>query len=1021
MKLKFNGFLVLLVVLVAQLTFAQERSVSGIVSDNAGMPLPGVTVLVKGTKNGTQSDFDGKYTIKATPSDILVFTYVGMKSTEKSASSITVNAKLSSDATQLEGVVVTALGIRKEEKKLGYSISKVTADEISKSGEQNLIQALAGKAAGVQVIGSGGTPGASSKIIIRGFNSINRGSDPLIVVDGIPLDNGTTQTTAGDNPFNSNLSGVSNSNRALDINPEDIESVSILKGTAAAALFGDRAGNGVILYTTKKGRARKGIGIDVSSSLAIDKVSQLPKKQNQYIQGSPNSSGVPTYTNGTPQSWGPAVTPGQQIYDNAKNFFKEGITRNNNVSFYGGDDKITFRTSFGNLDQTGMIPETGLKRNTIRMNGDMKLNEQWKAGGSAQYTRTTTTMTQNGSNVSGVMLSLLRAPIQYDLRDYKDEAGNNKNYFASYDNPYFTVNENPFESDVNRVVANLNTSYTPAKWISLALKGGVDTYSDQRKQVFAVSSNGDSLGGIGEVVFNTLNNKSFYGDLIASGIIPLQTEWLKVNYLAGLNLRSSHFSDVYSRGKELSIPGFYSLSNATQLYASNSEENIMSRALFGQVDFEIKNQLFLTGTVRKEWSSTYGDLAKSAIFPSASASWIITETFKLPEWTNFLKLAYSYGVVGIAPTSYATVSTFARPSITDGFTDGLSFPYNGINGMSVNTLGNSNLKPERVLGHEINISTKLLDNRITLDLNYYNKTSKDLLINVPLPRSSGFGSEYRNAAELTNKGVEVELGYDVIKAKSSFNWNINLNWAKNVNKVTDISGGLDQISIESAFSSIGYYAVKGEPLGSFYGTKWLRDANGQKIIAANGKAQLDPISGNLGNSAPEWTGGVRNTFTFKRVSLSAFLDIRHGGVVYNGTQARLNNVGVSEESADRQRTYIIEGVKADGTPNTTPISARTYFREYLGDAGGAAEQFVTTVNWVRLRDVSLSYDFNTSKISSISSAQLSFTGRNLWLSTNYKGVDPETSLTGAGSRINGLDYFNNPGSKSIIMSLKVSF
>jgi TonB-linked SusC/RagA family outer membrane protein len=1021
MKLKLNGFLVLVLALITQMSFAQERAVSGVVSDNAGMPLPGVSVLVKGNKTGTQTGFDGAYTIKASPSDILVFSYIGMKTQERGATSNSIFVKLMDNTQQLNEVVVTALGIKREQKTLGYAVSNVTADELSKSGEQNVIQGLAGKAAGVQVTSSGGTPGASSKIIIRGLNSINRDSDPLIVLDGVPIDNSTSQTAAGDNPFNANLSGVSNSNRALDINPEDIESVSILKGPAAAALYGERAGNGVILYTTKKGRSRKGIGIDFSTSLAIDKVSQLPAKQNIYVQGT--SATATTINSSTPQSWGPkAETLGLKTYDNAGNFFKAGITRNNNISFYGGNEMATFRVSLGNIDQTGMIPETELKRTTIRVNGDLKLNERWKAGGSLQYTRTSSTMTQNGSNVSGVMLSLLRAPIQYDLRDYKTVAGRNKNYFASYDNPYFTVNDNPFNSEVNRLLSSLYATYSPGVWLSLTLKGGADAYSDQRRQIFAISSNGDNLAGIGEVAFNTINNQNFYGDLIASGLLPLKSEWLKLNYTAGLNLRSLHNLDVFSRGKELSIPGFYNLSNATQLYASNSEENIMSRALFGQVEFDIKNQLFLTGTVRKEWSSTYGDDVKSAIFPSGSVSWVFSDTFGMPEWINFAKLTYGYGIVGIAPASYRTVSTFAQPAITDGFTDGLSFPYNGVNGNTVNTLGNKNLKPERVIGHEVGFSTKMFDKRLSFDINYYYKTSKDLLINVPLPASSGFTSDYRNGAELVNKGIEVEFGFDVFQQKNPFQWAINLNWAKNKNEVTDISGGLEQISIEAAFNSIGYYAVKGQPLGSFYGTKWLRDASGQKIIGSDGLAKLDDKTGNLGNALPEWTGGIRNTFTYKRVSLSAFFDIRKGGEVYNGTKFRLNRFGVSEDSGDRERTYIIEGVKENGTVNDKAISARDYFSKYLGDdAAAAAEQAVETVNWIRLRDVTLSFDFNTKRISSISSAQLSFTGRNLWLSTNYTGVDPETSLTGAGSRINGLDYFNNPGSKSLIMSVRVSF
>jgi TonB-linked SusC/RagA family outer membrane protein len=1021
MKVKFTWVLTLLAALTMQFSFAQERAVSGVVTDNSGMPLPGVSVLVKGTKTGTQTDFDGKYSIKALPSQTLIFSYIGMKTQEIVASSTTVNAKLKDDSVELEGVVVTALGIKKEEKKLGYAVSKVTADELTKSGEQNLVQALAGKAAGVQVIGSGGTPGASSKIIIRGANTITGSTDPLIVVDGIPIDNRTTQSAAGDNPFNANLSGINNSNRALDINPNDIESVTILKGPAAAALYGARAGNGVIIYTTKKGKNGRGIGIDYNTSLAIDKVGQLPARQNKYVQGDYNAvTGNPEYKPNTQQSWGPsAVSLGMPTYDNLGNFFQEGITETNNISFYGGDEKATFRASYGNVTQTGMIPETGLKRNTIRVSGDLKLNEKLKAGASMQYTHTTNTLAQNGSNSSGVMLSLLRSPINYDLRNYKDEFGNNTNYVNSIDNPYFTVNENPATSDVNRVLGNIFLSYNHASWLSLTAKGGIDTYSDARKQIYAVSSNGDDLGGIGEVAYNSITNKDYYGDFIASGILPLKSEWLRINYTGGLNLRSSQYLSVFSRGKGLSARGVYNLGNATQLYASNYEENTISRALFAQVDFDIKDQVFLAGTVRKEWSSTYGDNVKSAVFPSGTASWILSNTFG---WTSFAKLSYGYGEVGIAPAAYRTVSIYAQPFMTDGFTNGLSFPYNGINGMALaGRLGNPDLKPERVLGHEVGLSTKLLNNRLAVDLNLYYKTSKDLLIDVPLAQSSGYSSQYKNAAELVNKGIELEIGYDVFKKSNSFQWNVNLNWAKNENEVTHISGGLTELSIESAFSSIGYYAVVGESLGTFYGSKWERDANGQKIIGSDGLPKIAKEKGSIGNSAPKWTGGIRNTFSYKRVTLSTLIDIRHGGDVYNGTLARLNNLGISGASSDRERTYVIEGVREDGSANTQEVTAQQYFKQYLGDGGGAAEEAVQTVNWVRLRDATISYDFNVKQFPFLSAAQLSLTGRNLWLNTNYKGVDPETSLTGAGSNINGLDYFNNPGSKSFIMSLRVSF
>jgi len=1024
MKQKLRGFVILFFALSSQLFFAQERTVSGVVSDNAGIPLPGVSILVKGTKLGVQTDFDGKYSIKAAAGQILIFSYIGMKSQEISANSAVINIKLKDDSVELEGVVVTALGIKRSEKTLGYAVSKISSDEITKSGEQNVLQALAGKAAGVQITGSGGTPGASSKIIIRGVNTITGNSDPLIVVDGVPIDNTTSQTSAGDNPFNANLSGINNSNRALDINPDDIESVSILKGPAAAALYGERAGNGVIIYTTKKGKAGKGLGIDYSTSLAIDKVSQLPARQNKYVQGGVDSkTGLPFYSTSTPQSWGPSAESLEMpMYDNVGNFFKEGLTFTNNISFYGGDEKATYRASYGNVTQTGMIPETGLKRNTLRVVGDLKINSKWKTGGSLQYTHTTNTLAQNGSNSAGIMLSLLRSVGNYDLRNYQDIDGNNLNYYSSYDNPYFSVNKNPATSDVNRVFGNMYLTYSPATWLSLTGKAGIDTYSDYRKQIYAISSNGDNLGGIGEVAINNITNKQFYGDFIATGLVPLKSEWMKINYTAGLNLRSSQNTDVFSRGKELAVRNFYNLSNATQLYASNYDENIMSRALFAQLEFDIKNQLFITGSVRKEWSSTYGTATSNAVFPAASAAWLLSSTFDLPEFTNFLKITYGYGEVGIAPKPYQTISTYTKPFMTDGFTDGLSFPYSGINGMAVSgTLGNQELRPERVLGHELGLNSKFLDNRLTFDLNLYYKTSKDLLLNLPLPASSGYSQIYQNAAELVNKGIEIELGYDVFKKSKPFQWNVNLNWAKNVSKVTDIYGDMNAIPIESAFGSIGYYAVKDQPLGSFYGTKWQRDENGQKIIGSDGLPLLESETGNIGNSAPNWTGGIRNTITYKRVTLSGLLDFRHGGAVYNGTLARLHNFGVSEASADREHTYVIDGVKTDGFANDIEISAKNYYQKYLGDGGGASEEAITNVNWIRLRDVTLSYDFNLKKFTAFRSAQLSLTGRNLWLNTNYKGVDPETSLTGAGSKINGLDYFNNPGSKSFIMTLKVGF
>jgi hypothetical protein len=408
----------------------------------------------------------------------------------------------------------------------------------------------------------------------------------------------------------------------------------------------------------------------------------------------------------------------------------------------------------------------------------------------------------------------------------------------------------------------------------------------------------------------------------------------------------------------------------------------------------------------------------------------------MPDWFSFGKIRYSYSQVGISPVSYATRSTFGTQTYTDGFTNGLTFPYaGGVNGMGIsNTLLSGDLNPERQVGNEVGLNVNLWKGLIDLDYTYYNQKSTDLLLFLPTPRSSGYAAKYTNAGEMTNQGHEIYMSINAIR-KDDFQWSIGLNWAKNISEVTALAPGVEEVSIEAAFSSIGSFAIVGEPLGVFYGTRWdrvdMNDNNSTMLIQSNGLPAINAQSGNVGSPLPNWLGGLRNTFTYKRWGMSFLFDFRNGGDVYNGTFARLNNLGRTEESADRERSFTIPGVYQEGTiingvdvsgeQNKTPVSARTYWRSYNGDAGGASEQFVETVNWVRLRDLSLNYSIPVQDSKVFNSINLSFTARNLWLSTNYKGVDPETSLTGAGSNIGGFDYFNNPGSKSFMFGASFTF
>lgn len=1044
-----------------QLAFGQAKTITGTVKGPDG-PVPGASVVEKGTKNGTATGPEGQYSITVSGDDaVLVYSALGLTSTERSVSGKnTINVTLKATSEQLEEAVVTALGITREKKSLGYAVSTVSGDDVKRSGSQNVIQSLSGKAPGIQVTGSGGTPGASSKILIRGNATFTGQNQPLIVVDGVPIDNTTTQTTAGDFPFNQNLSGVNNANRAIDINPDDIESVTVLKGPAAAALYGARAGNGAILYTTKRGKLGQGktLGITVSQEVTLNQVNKLPELQDTYAQGvgggTPQGDAAATYitadpgadntwgtaddgSSGTSSSWGPSIAslPNIEAVDNPGNFFQTGVTSNTNVSISGGTDRSSVRLSLGYLSDQGMIPNTNYDRFSVRLTADTKLSDKVKVGGTVNYINSNQTAVQNGSNLAGIMLGLMRAPASYDLANpgYQYDNGIQRTYFLFYDNPYFTAYENPFTSRINRVLGNVYGNYQATDWLSFNYKVGIDAYSDFRRQIYAISSWGDDIGSVGQVNLNSLSNVDFYQDFIARVNFDINEDW-QFNGFLGHNITTSRFSDRFQRGRILAVPDFYNLNNASDLYASNSLTEINTTALFGQMELTWKNALFLTFTGRNEVSSTFELDNNSFFYPSASASYVFTEFWdSRPEWLNFGKVRYSYAQTGISPIAYATRSVYTSQLFTDGFTNGLSFPYLGQNGFGISDiLYTPDLLPERLTGNEVGLNLIFLDRKIDFDITLYDQTTTDALLFQPLAESSGFTSAYVNGGEIQNRGIEMQLGLVPVRS-DNFTYRVDLNWAANRSEVKALVPGVDEFSVEAAFASIGSFAIVGQPYGAFYGTVWERNDAGELLIGANGLPSQAAQTEGVGDPNPDWIAGIRNTFTYKNLTFSFFFDIRSGGDIWNGTYARLNNLGRTAESAeDRSGTYLIEGVYAEGTTingndvsgqtNQTTVNAIDYFRRYVGDAGGASEQFVEDGSWVRLRDVNLSYRFNLrdSKVG-IDYLDLTFQGRNLLLFTDYKGVDPETSLTGAGSNIGGLDYFNNPGSRSYTFGVKFGF
>jgi TonB-linked SusC/RagA family outer membrane protein len=1013
-------------------TLLAQNNITGVVTSSVAGEgaIPGVAVQAKGTTIGVATDANGKYSITVPQkTTTLIFSFLGLKTQEIQINGRSViDVVMEPQVVEMGEVVVTALGISREKKALGYSVQDVKSDQIARSGENDVLNSLSAKVAGIQIINTAGTPGASTKVLIRGNSSFTGNNQPLIIVDGIPIDNSTISTVGADYPFNPNLQGVNNSNRAIDINPDDVESITVLKGATAAALYGAKAANGAILYTTKRG-AKGAPKVVYEFNTEFSNVNKLPAEQNIYVQGN-IVGGVPTYQPGaTPNSWGPKYTDANvPIYNNTKDFFKTGISYIHNLSVSNGDDKNSFRLSMSRMDQTGIIPTSKLDRTSVRFNGDSKLTDKLSLSASMGYTNTGDTKVQNGSNVAGIMLPLLRAPISFNLKNYQNPDGSSNNFYPFYDNPYWSLYNNPFISRTDRFIGNVLLTYKIANWLSASYRLGADVYADKRKQVFAIGSNaiGDLLGQIEE---NTVRSEEFYQDVI----VTASHRWfdkLSTDLKLGGNLQNSNSEYLYGRANQLNIPNFYNLSNGTTLFSNQNQSTARTSALFFDASLGWSTYLFVDVTGRNEWSSTFGRAKNNFFYPSVGGSFIFTEILPKNKILTYGKLRASLAYGGNSPSPYSSATYYTQPFFADGFTNGTSFPFLGVTGFSLsNILGNSALKPEKTKESEVGLDARFLDSRLGFEFTYYNRIHSDLLVLRPIPGSSGFQSINANSGSMRNRGVEVVLNLVPVKYKNG-SWKIDVTFAKNVNKVLSLAEGVKEISVETGFTGIGSYAIVGQPYGVYYGNSWLRNANGDLIISQSGGnkglPEQNPLSGNLGDPFPDWTSGIRNTLEWKGFSLSALLDIKQGGKNWSGTIARLNRLGRTAISANRDgnfATYVIKGVADDGTanpttPNTQSVSALSYFSNYLGDgAFSASENAIYSTSWVRLREVSLTYHHNM-KSKWFKFVDVSLIGRNLWLKTDYPGVDPETSLTGAGSNLTGFDYFNNPSTRSFSIGLR---
>jgi len=1029
MKKVLQSCFLLFLLTVTQVSLAQDKTVTGTVTDNAeGLPLPGVSVTISGTKIGTQTDVNGKYSLKV-PSTAknLEFSFIGFTNQVVAiGTKNVVNVVLQTDQRQLSEVVVTAGGIKKDKKTLGYSVATITNEELVAGRTSNPVNALAGKVAGVRVSSANGMVGSSSGIFIRGFTTFTGSNQPLFVVDGVPIDNG-----GGANALQT---GVSNSNRAIDINQDDIETMSILKGPAAAALYGSRAANGAILITTKKGKTGTKNSVEFNSSLNLVDVNRLPEYQNIYAQGT-----LGNFNPGSITSWGPEIK-GQTVTnfrgqpetlaayeDNVSSIFKQGSNIQNNLSFQGGTDKSTYRLSYGNLQEKGFLQNNELKRNNFTINATSQVAKKFLVGVSAQYILSNSQRSQTGNQLSNPFFRGYFLPRSFDLGNYPTENPNGTQlYFDVTDNPLWTLKNNTYDDVVNRIIGNATFKYDVLPWMSINYRLGVDSYSFNALGYDQIGARGQGntvaagTGGILNIAQNIRDINSYF-QIIGSRNI---TKDLKLDFNIGNEIVESNFTNTSTTGKQLAIRDLKNISNAAVVTANNSISQNRLVGLFGELTLGYKGFANVSFTGRNDFSSTFGAANNSYFYPSVAGSFIATEAFPSikGDILSFLKLSANYAKVGKEAGAYATSTFFNQAAAADGFGPQIVFPYNTLNGRSLsNVQADANLRPEFTTSKEIGIEARFLKDRLSIEANAYQTLSTDLIFQVPLGSSTGFNSQNKNAGSLKQKGFELLVSGTPLKTKKG-SWSVSVNCTKITPTVEALADGVPFIQL-GGFTTPGTRLYAGQPYGVLFGSVFNRATDGKLLIGANGLASISPTTAAIGNTNPDWTAGITNNIRVKSFNVSFLLDIRKGGDIYSRNIGDLYRTGVAKETAEFARfdangavakPYVYDGTLANGQPNTTAVTAQDYWNNKY--AFGTGETYVFDGSWFRLREASISYSIPAKMLQKtpIGKLEVGLNGRNLYLyAPNFPHFDPETNASGVGNsqgfEANGLPQSRNFG------------
>ena len=1081
--------------LCVQITFAQG-TISGNITDDEGVPLPGATVLVVGTNVGTTSDFDGNFSIQANQGDVLSFSFVGYQTlnqevTNQDQISISLVA-----SNELDEVVLTALGIEKKKDDDLSGTSVVEVDQLQRSGETGVLQGLSGKASGVQITRNSGDPGSGAYIQIRGQNTINGDNSPLIVLDGAPISNAN---------IGGNTAGVVQQSRLNDINPEDIESVSVIKGAAAAALYGTGAANGVLVINTKRGsKESKGWSFNVKTSLSVDRVNREWDKQDTWGQGYDGiwygEPGIGYFVENTGFSFGDEIalrpggndtydltggyfeTPdGRQIgpivdknskttynQENRDALFGDGYTWETNASFsFKGDRSSTF-ISISNLDQDGILKgASDYVRNTLKLNNDTDLTDKLKVKLSSTYSTSESNRVQTGSNLNGLYLGYLRSSPDFDIRDYKgtnyrisdgvtsvtpnshrgyrratgsyrtfnNETGSFSYAAPTYNNPLWTINEQKNLNTVDRIVFSPELNYDIADNIKIIARYSIDFFQDNRTDYWPAGSAGDGSNGLwGE---DRITNKINNFNLFALGNTSI-TDQISLDYTIGYQATESTYRRLSATETNFTNPDQEYLNTGNTTSANSNpdsySESTRQNGGYAVLDFTIYDNILLQVSGRAESLSTLPG-AGVIFYPSGSLGYKLTDLIN-SDAVDFAKVRVSYGEVGIGANPYATSTVYGPGGIFSSWGDGLGGYLYGNPFTQSDSRGNPNLKEERKSETEFGLDLRLFDNAITLNATYYQNETKDGIIALPIPGSSGFTTTLQNAAVITNKGLEFDVTARILRT-NDFGISVNANYTQNRNLVVDLKGSA--YSILNGFTSTSSGIAEGFPFAVLRSGVYETDASGNYVLNANGfpNAAAEKEIG-VGDPNADFRAGFGINIYYKNLSLTSVIETSQGNDVWNGTYGVLNYFGIHQDTAIK--TVNDTGATIVNSAGTE-IPAGATFRGYLEDFGGGpvavdsewwttngggfgdvGEPFIMDGSWIKMREVSLSYNFTEAFVKDLglTNLSLSVSGRNLFLWSAIDGFDPENNLTGA-SRGRGLEYFSNPGTSSFLTTLRLQF